>query len=533
MKTATPKPDSTPRPAPVAQPPGRPKDLEKRAGILEAAKDLFLARGFEATSMDAVAQAAGVSKLTVYNHFQDKDTLFLSAVKSKCEERLPHLLFSGQLVGSVREQLLAIARAFHALVTSPESVAMHRMIAAEGGRGQSHLGQLFYEAGPQRTLDEMQQFLEHARARGLLRGRRSGPRRRALLLHDQGRGPHAHAVRVRAADVARADRRAPRKRGRPLPARLRPALSGSRAPLVGSRPARDFRRVVRRAGTARLRAPVSREFSMRATFSLLGLVLTVSQFSVIATAADTATKAPETPDKYVWLEDVTGDAALKWVRERNATSTQALAETEAFKALDARLLKILDSDARIPYVEKMGGHYYNFWRDAQNPRGLWRRTTLAEYRKAEPAWETVIDLDALGKAEDENWVWHGADCLKPDYRLCLVSLSRGGADADVVREFDLVEEGLRQGRLQPARGQVQRRLDRRRHALRGHRFRRRLDDRVGLSAHRQGMEARHAAGAGARGVRGQGRGRRRLRLPRPHQGLRARLRQPRGHVLHR
>ncbi len=157
MKTATPKPDSTPRPAPVAQPPGRPKDLEKRAGILEAAKDLFLARGFEATSMDAVAQAAGVSKLTVYNHFQDKDTLFLSAVKSKCEERLPHLLFSGQLVGSVREQLLAIVR-----------VAMHRMIAAEGGRGQSHLGQLFYEAGPQRTLDEMQQFLEHARARGLL-----------------------------------------------------------------------------------------------------------------------------------------------------------------------------------------------------------------------------------------------------------------------------------------------------------------------------------------------------------------------------
>ena len=168
MKTATPKPDSTPRPAPVAPPPGRPKDLEKRAGILEAAKDLFLARGFEATSMDAVAQAAGVSKLTVYNHFQDKDTLFLSAVKSKCEERLPHLLFSGRLVGSVREQLLAIARAFHALVTSPESVAMHRMIAAEGGRGQSHLGQLFYEAGPQRTLDEMQQFLEHARARGLL-----------------------------------------------------------------------------------------------------------------------------------------------------------------------------------------------------------------------------------------------------------------------------------------------------------------------------------------------------------------------------
>jgi TetR/AcrR family transcriptional repressor of mexJK operon len=161
-------PETTPLPTAVAQAPGRPKDLEKRAAILEAAKDLFLARGFEATSMDAVAQAAGVSKLTVYNHFQDKDTLFLSAVKSKCEEQLPHQLFAGRLSGSVREQLLVIARAFHGLVTSAESVSVHRMIAAEGGRGDSHLGQLFYEAGPRRTLDEMQLFLEHARDEGLL-----------------------------------------------------------------------------------------------------------------------------------------------------------------------------------------------------------------------------------------------------------------------------------------------------------------------------------------------------------------------------
>jgi len=78
-----------------------------------------------------------------------------------------------------------------------------------------------------------------------------------------------------------------------------------------------------------------------------------------------------------------------------------------------RILDILDADARIPYVEKLGPWYYNFWRDAKNPRGLWRRTTLEEYRKEHPAWETVIDLDALGAAEKENWVWHGADCLKP------------------------------------------------------------------------------------------------------------------------
>ena len=74
--------------------------------------------------------------------------------------------------------------------------------------------------------------------------------------------------------------------------------------------------------------------------------------------------------------------------------------------------------------------------------GLWRRTTLDEYRKAEPAWETIIDLDALSAAEKENWVWHGADCLKPDYERCLVQLSRGGADAEVVREFDLVTKAF-------------------------------------------------------------------------------------------
>jgi len=95
----------------------------------------------------------------------------------------------------------------------------------------------------------------------------------------------------------------------------------------------------------------------------------------------------------------------------------------------------------------MGSHYYNFWRDAANPRGLWRRTPLAEYAKAQPAWEVVLDLDALGKAENINWVWAGADCLRPDtpaqpYRRCMLALSRGGADATVLREFDLVDKAF-------------------------------------------------------------------------------------------
>ena len=108
-----------------------------------------------------------------------------------------------------------------------------------------------------------------------------------------------------------------------------------------------------------------------------------------------------------------------------------------FQALDRRILQILDSEERIPDVQKLGPYFYNFWRDGKNPRGLWRRTTLEEYKKAKPAWEVVLDLDLLGKEEKENWVWHGAQALKPDYKLALVSLSRGGADASVVREFDL------------------------------------------------------------------------------------------------
>ncbi len=151
-----------------------------------------------------------------------------------------------------------------------------------------------------------------------------------------------------------------------------------------------------------------------------------------------AVAAQDAPDPHLWLEEVTGDSALAWVRTQNARSTAALTGSAAFQDLDARLLAMLDSDARIPYVERLGRHYYNFWRDAQHPRGLWRRTTLVEYRKAAPAWEVVLDLDRLAAEEGENWVWSGASCLAPAYRRCLVSLSRGGADATVVREFDLV-----------------------------------------------------------------------------------------------
>jgi prolyl oligopeptidase len=150
----------------------------------------------------------------------------------------------------------------------------------------------------------------------------------------------------------------------------------------------------------------------------------------------------EPEDSYQWLEDVTGERALAWVKERNAESTSELTQSQRFRALERRILEILDSDARIPEIEKWGPWYYNFWRDAKNPRGLWRRITLDEYRKDKPAWDVVLDLDALAKEEKENWVWHGAVALKPDYRRALASLSRGGADAHVVREFDLTTKSF-------------------------------------------------------------------------------------------
>lgn len=147
-------------------------------------------------------------------------------------------------------------------------------------------------------------------------------------------------------------------------------------------------------------------------------------------------------DPYLWLEGVEDTKALDWVRARNAVAEKQLAGDPGFEALRGSLLEILDSNARIPYVSKMGAYYYNFWRDKTNPQGVWRRTTLAEYRKESPRWEVLLDIDALGKTEGVNWVWGGADCLRPAYDRCLISLSRGGADADVTREFDVSDKAF-------------------------------------------------------------------------------------------
>jgi prolyl oligopeptidase len=144
-------------------------------------------------------------------------------------------------------------------------------------------------------------------------------------------------------------------------------------------------------------------------------------------------------DPHLWLEDVQGDQALAWVRERNATTTDLLEAAPMFADNRAKVQAVLDNREQIPGISRRGNFFYNFWRDAQNPRGVWRRTTLDEYRKAKPQWDVLLDLDALGKAEGENWVWAGANCLAPDYNRCLISISRGGADAKVTREFDVAK----------------------------------------------------------------------------------------------
>ena len=145
---------------------------------------------------------------------------------------------------------------------------------------------------------------------------------------------------------------------------------------------------------------------------------------------------PVDSDPHLWLEDITGDDALKWVEAHNEPTLADLGG-ERFEQMRTEALEVLDTDSRIPYVRRRGEYLYNFWRDATNPRGLWRRTTLDSYRTADPDWDVLIDVDELAAEDDENWVWAGADVIEPDLTLALVGLSRGGSDASVVREFDM------------------------------------------------------------------------------------------------
>ncbi len=163
----------------------------------------------------------------------------------------------------------------------------------------------------------------------------------------------------------------------------------------------------------------------------------VVAMAMAASAALAAADAAETTDPYLWLESVNSPRAMAWVEARNAYTTGQLQADPAYAANYADALAIGGAKDRIPTPDFVHGAIFNFWQDADHLRGIWRTTSLDDYRSPTPTWRTVLDVDALGKAEGKSWVWHGANCLEPDQRRCLIALSDGGEDATTVREFDV------------------------------------------------------------------------------------------------
>ena len=153
------------------------------------------------------------------------------------------------------------------------------------------------------------------------------------------------------------------------------------------------------------------------------------------TAWATADLTPDSPDPYSWLEDIHGAKPVAWAKEQTAKSLAVLKSDPDYQKDHDSILKILDANDRIAMGELDHGDVFNFWQDAGHSRGLWRKTTIADYRSAAPHWDVLLDVDALDAAEKTPWVWQGADCA-PGFKRCLVRLSPGGSDASVVREFD-------------------------------------------------------------------------------------------------
>ena len=176
-----------------------------------------------------------------------------------------------------------------------------------------------------------------------------------------------------------------------------------------------------------------------------------------ATAAQTTVaKAPPTApnggDPFAWLEEQRGARAMTWVDQQNARTAPILEADPHYQTLHDDAYKIITSKERIAYPEVLDGAVYNFWTDGQHQQGIWRRTSAASYATANPKWTTVLDLDALGKAEGKTWVFHGAQCNWPNESDCLIDLSNGGEDADTVREFNLNASAFVKGGFTLPRG---------------------------------------------------------------------------------
>ncbi len=176
-----------------------------------------------------------------------------------------------------------------------------------------------------------------------------------------------------------------------------------------------------------------------AGFAVLGACMSLEEPKVADNPLD-----PK-PQAHLWLEEVEGAEALAWVRGENERTLKVLEGDQRYQGYYDAALKIATSAERIPYGSIRKGFVYNFWQDGEHERGLWRRTPLTEYGKAQPAWETLLDVDLLAKAEGANWVYKGVACLPPEQTECLLSLSNGGKDAVRVREYSIARGGAEAG----------------------------------------------------------------------------------------
>ncbi|MAQ28785.1 MAG: S9 family peptidase [Erythrobacter sp.] len=168
--------------------------------------------------------------------------------------------------------------------------------------------------------------------------------------------------------------------------------------------------------------------------------------ALVFAAAPITAQGSDAEDPYIWLEEIQGERALAKVDQWNADTEAVLTAQAEYPLAKAWARQILDDTRQIAMPDAiMGDQVTNLWRDADNPRGLWRTATLESYLAGAPEWRTLIDVDQLGEDEGQSWVWHGANCLAPEYTRCLVSLSPGGTDADVVREFDIATGAFVEG----------------------------------------------------------------------------------------
>jgi len=159
--------------------------------------------------------------------------------------------------------------------------------------------------------------------------------------------------------------------------------------------------------------------------------------TAIAVPAISQAQTQDPVDPYIWLEEVSSQRSMAWVEHQNEITTNRLESDPRYAHNYAEALEIAGAKDRIPEPEFVHGGIYNFWQDADHLRGIWRKTTLDDYTSQQPHWTTVLDIDALNKAEGKSWVFKGAELLKPDETRCMIELSDGGEDAVIAREFDL------------------------------------------------------------------------------------------------